>query len=103
MTIGFAEFLKPAEVVGLDISGDQIAVAERLAADQGVSNVRFEQGTIYQLSFPDQSFIERAIGFELVDRETLSQLNAAWRAWSTDPEAFHARPWCEAVGWVPAA
>src|SRR5437016_343614 len=40
MTIGFAEFLKPAEVVGLDISGDQIAVAEQLAAYQGVSNVR---------------------------------------------------------------
>jgi SAM-dependent methyltransferase len=56
ITVDFAEIVAPGLVVGVDIAEEQLAGARSLAAQRGISNVRFERGDIYELPFPDQSF-----------------------------------------------
>ena len=48
----------------------------------------------------DPIISERVVSRGLADVETLAQRAAAWREWARHPGAFHARAWCEAVGWV---
>jgi SAM-dependent methyltransferase len=55
ITVDFAEFLAPGEVVGVDLY-DPLERARKTAAQRGVKNVRFESGDIYDLQFPDASF-----------------------------------------------
>lgn len=54
----------------------------------------------YVTALEDPTIIERVVARGLADLETLAQRAAAWRAWAQHPGAFHARAWCEAVGWV---
>jgi ubiquinone/menaquinone biosynthesis C-methylase UbiE len=56
ITIGLAEIVAPGEVLGLDIEPRQLDAAQRLAMDRGVLNVRFQQGSVYELRFPDATF-----------------------------------------------
>ena len=56
ITVGLAEIVDPAEVVGIDIEPRQLDAARRLATDRGISNVRFEQGSVYELPFPAATF-----------------------------------------------
>jgi SAM-dependent methyltransferase len=56
ITLGLAEAVAPGEVVGIDISSVQIERASSLAAERGVTNVRFEEGDILALPFEDASF-----------------------------------------------
>src|SRR3982751_2453408 len=56
ITLGLAEAVAPGEVVGLDIAPVQIERARALAAEERVSNARFEVGEVYALPFPDASF-----------------------------------------------
>jgi len=56
ITIGLAEIVAPGQVVGLDIEPRQLEAAKRLASEQAVSNIRFEQGSVYELPFPDATF-----------------------------------------------
>jgi SAM-dependent methyltransferase len=56
VTLGLAEAVAPGETVGIDTDPRQIAAATALALEGGVSNVRFELGSIYELPFPDASF-----------------------------------------------
>jgi ubiquinone/menaquinone biosynthesis C-methylase UbiE len=56
ITVGLAEAVKPAEVIGMDIEPRQLEAARELAAERKVDNVRFEQGSIYEIPFPDASF-----------------------------------------------
>src|SRR5262245_9723938 len=56
ITIGFAEPIAPGEVIGIDIEGSQITVARTLAAQRGLTNVRFDVGNILHLPFPDNTF-----------------------------------------------
>lgn len=56
MTIELAEQVAPADVIGVDLEVGQFERARRAAAQRGVGNVRFEQGDVYALPFPDASF-----------------------------------------------
>ncbi len=56
ITVGLAEVLTPGEVIGIDIEARQIERAQSLTAEKGVSNVRFQVASIYELPFPNSSF-----------------------------------------------
>lgn len=47
---------KAARVIGVDVTGEMVAVATDLAARQGLANVTFEQGDVSSLRFEDGSF-----------------------------------------------
>ncbi len=56
ITLGLAQRVAAGEVVGIDISAGRIEQARALAAERGVTNVRFETADIYALPFEDASF-----------------------------------------------
>ena len=56
ITLGLAETVTAGEVVGLDLQDSQVEAARRLAAERGITNVTFQQGSIYELPFPEASF-----------------------------------------------
>ncbi len=56
ITVGLAERVAPGTVVGVDIEPSQIASATRYATRRGVTNVRFQTGTVYSLPFPNEVF-----------------------------------------------
>ena len=56
ITYGLAEAVAPSEVVGIVLSQAQVDRARDLANEFGVTNVRFEAGSVYELPFPDASF-----------------------------------------------
>jgi SAM-dependent methyltransferase len=56
ITVDFAERVAPGRVVGIDIAEQQVVAARALATERGVTNVRFELGSIYELPFSDASF-----------------------------------------------
>jgi SAM-dependent methyltransferase len=56
ITADLAALAAPGRVVGVDAAGDVLAEAREAAAGRGVSNVGFEVGDVYRLSFVDGSF-----------------------------------------------
>lgn len=56
ITRGLAERVAPGEVVGVDLSKDTLEAARRDAAARGLDNLRYEEGSVYALPFPDGSF-----------------------------------------------
>jgi len=56
LTIGFARYLSPGRVVGIDRERAQMAAAIAWAADHGLENLRFEAGDVYALPFADACF-----------------------------------------------
>ena len=56
ITIDLAEFIKPGDVVGIDLDENQIKLAREHSLERKVSNVKFEVGDIYKLPFPDNTF-----------------------------------------------
>lgn len=56
ITVGLAELVAPAEVVGLDLQPGMVERARTLAAERHVSNARFEVASVYELPFPNGSF-----------------------------------------------
>lgn len=56
ITIGLARVVAPGAVVGVDIDPGEIEQARQLAAEQGIANVQFETGNVYELPFADASF-----------------------------------------------
>ena len=56
LTTSLAKWLAPGEVVGFDREQSQVDAARAWAAEEGVGNVRFETGNIYEIAFPDASF-----------------------------------------------
>ncbi|MEZ4731584.1 MAG: methyltransferase domain-containing protein [Caldilineaceae bacterium] len=56
ITIGLARVVAPGAVVGIDIDPGEIERAKQLAAEQGIANVQFETGNVYELPFADGSF-----------------------------------------------
>jgi len=63
ITAGLAEIVAPGPVVGVDLEPRQLEAARALAAQRGVTNLRFEQSSIYDLPFPDASFDVAAAHF----------------------------------------
>ena len=56
ITRGLAERVAPGPVVGLDLSRETLAAARDDAAVRGLENLRYEEGSVYELPFPDDSF-----------------------------------------------
>jgi len=56
ITRGLAERVAPGQVVGVDLSRETLEAARRDAATRGLTNLRYEEGSVYQLPFPDASF-----------------------------------------------
>jgi ubiquinone/menaquinone biosynthesis C-methylase UbiE len=56
ITCDLAEVVAPGEVVGLDIQPPQVEQACTLASERGLTNARFEVGSVYALPFADNSF-----------------------------------------------
>jgi ubiquinone/menaquinone biosynthesis C-methylase UbiE len=57
ITVDFARRLLPGgEVVGIDASAEIVAQATALAAEEGMTNVRFATGDAYALDFDDDTF-----------------------------------------------
>ena len=56
ITRGLAERLAPGEVVGVDLSRETLASARADAAARGLTNLRYEEASVYALPFPDASF-----------------------------------------------
>src|SRR5450759_1188439 len=51
ITVGFVDIVAPGEVVGIDLSDEQLARARGLADRLGLGNIHFQQGDIYSLPF----------------------------------------------------
>lgn len=56
ITLGLAAHLAPGEVVGLVFEPSVLDWARDLAVGRGITNVRFEPGSVYDLPFPAASF-----------------------------------------------
>ena len=56
ITRGLAERLAPGQVVGIDLSRDALDGARREAAARGLTNLRFEEASVYEMPFADGSF-----------------------------------------------
>ncbi|MDA0768856.1 MAG: methyltransferase domain-containing protein [Chloroflexi bacterium] len=56
ITVGLAERVAPGQVIGIDVGESSIALAQRLAVERGVTNVRFEVASAYELPFPENTF-----------------------------------------------
>jgi ubiquinone/menaquinone biosynthesis C-methylase UbiE len=56
ITRGLAERLAPGQVIGLDLSSETLAAARQDAVARGLTNLRYEAGSVYDLPFPDASF-----------------------------------------------
>ena len=56
ITLGLAELDQTINVTGLDFSEDQVNRARCSTAESGTADARFEVGSVYALSFPDNSF-----------------------------------------------
>jgi ubiquinone/menaquinone biosynthesis C-methylase UbiE len=56
ITLGLAETVAPAEVVGIDASDAAIDAARAMAAERNVVNVRFEVADVHALPYGDATF-----------------------------------------------
>src|SRR5262249_62418655 len=56
ITRGLAERVAPGEVIGLDLSKDTLEDARRDAAARGLTNLKFQEGSVYALPFADGVF-----------------------------------------------
>ena len=56
ITRGLAAHVAPGETLGVDLSRETLASAREDAAARGLTNVRFEEASVYQLPYADASF-----------------------------------------------
>ncbi len=56
ITISLAKAFAPGKVEGIELNPDEVKRAADTAKSEGVKNVRFQQGSVYELPFPDQTF-----------------------------------------------
>lgn len=56
ITAGLAKVVALGDTVGIDIEPTVVEQARENATSQGLSNLRFEVASIYELPFPDESF-----------------------------------------------
>ena len=66
ITCDLAGIVAPAEVVGIDFDPKQVDTAVAHAAQEGVTNARFQTANVYALPFPDGSF-DAVFSHALVD------------------------------------
>ena len=56
ITLGLAQAVAPGEAIGIDLAQSQVKQARERAAAQGLDQLTFECGDVYQLPFQDHSF-----------------------------------------------
>jgi len=56
ITLGLAEVVRPAEATGVDLNAEQIQRAIESGREQGVGNVVFRTGSVYELPFDAGTF-----------------------------------------------
>ncbi|MGH8598093.1 MAG: methyltransferase domain-containing protein [Gammaproteobacteria bacterium] len=56
ITRDIAKRVAPGHVTGLDFNAEQVAFASRDARSQGIANIEFRMGSVYDLPFADASF-----------------------------------------------
>src|SRR5262249_61213247 len=56
ITRGLAQRVAPGQVVGIDLSRDALDGARGDAAARGLTNLRYEEASVYQMPFADGSF-----------------------------------------------
>jgi ubiquinone/menaquinone biosynthesis C-methylase UbiE len=56
ITTGLARAVAPGEVVGIDVAAAVLDDARAHLAGTGLTNARFEEGSVYALPYPDASF-----------------------------------------------
>ncbi len=56
ITLGLAEAVAPGQVVGIDLEPTMVELANALAEERQVTNLRFQVADIRELPFPDSSF-----------------------------------------------
>ena len=56
ITAGLAKAVSPGEVTGIEIEASQVKLAKANAAKLGLTNIKFEQGSAYELPYPDDQF-----------------------------------------------
>jgi ubiquinone/menaquinone biosynthesis C-methylase UbiE len=56
ITTDLAKRVAPGRVFGIDLSLDVITTARKLQSEGGTEDVIFDEGTVYDLSFADESF-----------------------------------------------
>ena len=56
ITRGLAERVAPGQVTGLDLSRETLDLARQDAAARRIENIRYEEGSVYALPFPNASF-----------------------------------------------
>jgi SAM-dependent methyltransferase len=56
ITVGLARAVAPGEVTGVDLAPDVLETARVLAAEEGLTSLRFETARAEALPFPDASF-----------------------------------------------
>ena len=56
LTIGFARHVAPGETVGIDRDIEQTATVAKAARQDGIDNLRFTVGDVYDLPFEDETF-----------------------------------------------
>ena len=56
ITRGLAERLAPGQVVGVDLSKEALDGARRDAVARGLTNLHYQEGSVYQLPFANASF-----------------------------------------------
>lgn len=80
ITLDIAEWVTPGQVIGVDRDERQLEIARQQAAERGLTNVTFQQGSIYDLPFATESFdaaLAHTLLFHLSD--TQGALKALWR------------------------
>ena len=56
ITVGLAQIVTQGYVTGMDREAAELAQARRYADQQGVANVTFQLGNLYEIPFPDDTF-----------------------------------------------
>jgi len=55
-TVTLAAQNPDAKITAIDVAGESLRLAEQRCLQSGITNVKFEQGDIFDLSYPDASF-----------------------------------------------
>jgi ubiquinone/menaquinone biosynthesis C-methylase UbiE len=56
ISVSFAKLIPDGHVTGVDLNSNILPRARAVAEAAGVKNIEFQQGSIYQLPFPDETF-----------------------------------------------
>ena len=56
ITVGLAQAVSPGNVTGIDLEESQLELARENAAKLGLTNVKFESGSVYELPYQDNLF-----------------------------------------------